>query len=161
MMRLGSTPFVIAMLGVWGMSASAAGYPPHSLFAGTMNGSAVFVNATNTDCQIDGPLLSTFLRNNGGPAEISFPTLKYDLNGSNATTWYLGGVAVFTFSTATGGKIAFTVPATSSPPPASVTNPPFAQYKQSYNVTSGLITISFTINFPACSMPVQATYRAF
>jgi hypothetical protein len=148
-----------ALLVGWTMPA-LAGYPPHALLAGTMNNSAVFNNATNTDCQLAGPLLSTFLRNNGGPAKISFATLTYDVNASNATTYSLGGVAVFTFSTATSGKIAFTVPARSPTPPTNVTQPSFTQYQQNYNATTGLLSVSFMIKFPACTMPVQATYYA-
>jgi hypothetical protein len=152
---------MVALTLAFANTAHAAGFPPYALLAGSMQSTGVF-GKLSTDCQLGplGPMTSFFKRNaNKLLAEITFPTIKYDVNFSNNTTYYIGGLATLSFTSATAGKMAFT-PSTQTPfPPANVTNPTFAKYAQSYNASTQVLNVSFEIVFPNCTVPVVAIYR--
>ncbi|MGH6811118.1 MAG: hypothetical protein ACREDM_01825 [Methylocella sp.] len=62
-----------------------------------------------------------------------------------------------TFATATSGQIRFKHVGTA--PPA-VEAPTFLNYTQTYNTTSQVLVVRFSIAFPDCTLPVEVTFDA-
>jgi len=98
--------------------------------------------------------LSTFQGNaNGMQAVVSLPEVTY----FDGTSYYLlDGQARLIFSTATTGNIKFkATPEYSS----SVTRPPFSNYTETIGNPANQITLSFSVNFPSCTLPVSIRYE--
>jgi hypothetical protein len=139
----------------------AAAPTANVLFSGTAERSYVQEAQTNgmSLCIIDGAQ-STFMRK-GQPAArlISLPDILIAPRGSLGPEAYtLGGQARLTFdagSTAIG-RIAFT---SVDSYPAGIKNPRFARYREDYDTETGLLTVSFSIRFDVCLLPVSLTYR--
>lgn len=43
--------------------------------------------------------------------------------------------------------------------PGAVAEPEFSNYSETYNMQSQKLKISFDILFPACTLPISATYQ--
>jgi hypothetical protein len=90
---------------------------------------------------------------------ISFPEIIIAPNGSVGPTAYtVGGQARLSFSTnpPDAGRVTF-MPVDGYP--TDVNTARFVDYKEVYNTVSRTLTVSFTINFPTCSLPFSAKYR--
>lgn len=123
---------------------AAAQSVPTTLIAGQ-----TALGGTLPTCYV-GRGFSTFQRNGtGSKATISFAELVdqglYDLSGQ----------AVLTFSSPTSGDIRFKQTPTLS---STVKDPLFSNYVQTYDATNLRLTVSFTIQFPDCNVPVMAIF---
>jgi hypothetical protein len=145
-------------------TAIAAAPPFNVLFAGTVERS--YAQAPNagtgftTLCIIDGAQ-SAYLRKNTGFADrlISLPDINLAPNGSVGPDAYtVGGQAQLRFDVDNNkaGRIHFApVPGY----PIAVNKPRFIQYSENYEIATATLTVSFTIRFENCDLPVSATYR--
>ena len=87
-------------------------------------------------------------------AVISFPELTY----FDGTNYYgLNGQTILTFSSATGGSLHFKLRPNLPNP---VHNPIFSNFTQTYNAPTDQLIVTFSIVFPACTLPVHAVYDA-
>jgi hypothetical protein len=153
-MRTKSSFLALAALAV---SAAAQAAPPP---AGVLLSGVVGTRLTNVSgavwCMVDGGV-SEF-QTSGNGALISLPSLLYTENGSLAPIAYnLTGQAVVTFSagSSTSGVIKFNNPFY----PANIKTLPFSNYAANYDANQRLLTVSFRVQFPQCSVPVAAAYR--
>jgi hypothetical protein len=98
--------------------------------------------------------LSTFQGNaNGTQAVVSLPEVTY----FDGTSYYLlDGQARLIFSTATTGNIKFKL---TSEYPLSVMRPLFSNYTETIANPANLIWLSFSVNFPSCTLPVSILYE--
>jgi hypothetical protein len=106
------------------------------------------------------------LVNNGGSlfqinaadtkAVISFSEVIY--YDSVADTYYsLDGQDILFFSSASGGTIRFKQRGSY---PLSVNTPAFTDFIQTYNASTDQLTVTFSIVFPNCTLPIVAVYDA-
>ena len=105
------------------------------------NSSWCLVDNGNTEFQFD----------QSANAVISFAELIY-FDGS--TYYSLDGQARMTFSSATGGTIHFKQTPTY---PRPVHSPAFTNFDQTYTLTDQL-TVTFSVVFPNCTLPIFAVY---
>jgi hypothetical protein len=97
--------------------------------------------------------LSTFQGNaSGTEAVVSLPEVTY----FDGTTYYLlDGQARLDFSTASTGNIKFKL---TPEYPLSVKNPPFSDYTETVENPANQIMVSFSVNFPSCTLLVSILY---
>ena len=69
----------------------------------------------------------------------------------------LAGRMQLIFSTATSGKAYFDYV---TDYPTTVSQPTFTGYKQTYTSANGVLTVTFALNFPGCSVAVAGAYRS-
>ncbi|MGH6834538.1 MAG: hypothetical protein ACREC9_03100 [Methylocella sp.] len=130
--------------------ARAQAVPPDKLLGGEVRlavgavkfGGSCYVNRGNSQFQRNGA---------GTKAVISFDEIV------DSAIWELRGQAVLTFTTATSGTIHFKEAPTL---PAAVHTPPFLNYAQTYNPVSQQLSVTFSIAFPDCTLPVAASFDA-
>jgi hypothetical protein len=139
--------------------ALAIAAPPTAnvLFAGTIKREYLNQGASSW-CMFDGTQ-SSFLRKTGpGVRLISFPDIILAPTGSVGPLSYtVGGLGRMTFNPGgASGRIEF-VPVAGNLP--GVNNPRFNAYAENYDAATGILRVSFNINFPTCTLPVAATYR--
>jgi hypothetical protein len=131
--------------------ASAAAPPGNVLLAGTIT-RAYLATGADSWCLFEGTN-STYMNKTSPAAKlISLPDIIIAPGGSvGPTAAMVGGQARLTFSptNSAAGEIAF-VPAVQAT---------FNRYKESYDAVNNILTVSFTIHFPSCTLPVSATYR--
>jgi hypothetical protein len=98
--------------------------------------------------------LSTFQGNaSGTEAVVSLPEVTY----FDGTTYYLlDGQARLDFSTASTGNIKFKL---TPEYPLSVKNPPFSEYTETVENPANQIMVSFSVNFPSCTLLVSILYE--
>ena len=98
--------------------------------------------------------LSTFQGNaNGTEALVSLPEVTY----FDGTSYYLlDGQARLDFSTVSTGNIKFKV---TSEYPLSVVKPPFSNYTETVENPANRILLSFSVNFPSCTLPISILYE--
>jgi hypothetical protein len=98
--------------------------------------------------------LSTFQGNaSGTEAVVSLPEVTY----FDGTTYYLlDGQARLDFSTASTGNIKFKL---TPEYPLSVKNPPFSDYTETVENPANQIMVSFSVNFPSCTLLVSILYE--
>jgi len=98
--------------------------------------------------------LSTFQGNaNGTEAVVSLPEVTY----FDGTSYYLlDGQARLDFTTAGTGNIKFKL---TSEYPLSVIRPPFSNYTETVGNPANRIWLSFSVNFPSCTLPVSILYE--
>jgi hypothetical protein len=98
--------------------------------------------------------LSTFQGNaSGTEAVVSLPEVTY----FDGTTYYLlDGQARLNFSTASTGNIKFKL---TPEYPLSVKNPPFSDYTETVENPANQIMVSFSVNFPSCTLLVSILYE--
>jgi len=98
--------------------------------------------------------LSTFQGNaNGTQAVVSLPEVTY----FDGTSYYLlDGQARLVFSTASTGNIKFKL---TPEYPLSVKNPPFSDYTETVENPANQIMVSFSVNFPSCTLLVSILYE--
>lgn len=164
-------PALICFCALAGAGTSIAA-APSTLLPGTINDvdHHTAFDHHAYECLIAGPASSTFMRNGTGPAVMTFVT-----SGINYTDRYdpgsgfvmvgdsYGGAAVLDFSNATSGLLKFDIAprgSTASGLDPAHQNIPFSNYRQSYNSTTKILTISFELAFPHCSVPVKAIFHA-
>jgi len=99
---------------------------------------------------------ATFQRNFGSTpaagtkAVVSLQELIFKTTTLNVA-YDVSGQAILNFSSATSGNIRFKqLPNVDD----TIKNPPFSNYAESYNATAKQLTVSFTIGFPSCSLPI-------
>ena len=158
---------ILALFMLLDAPRAGAQTPPASLIPGTMFGNGVYDSVDNVDCQIAGPAISFFKRNGSGNAKIGFPPVTYDVQGSSATTYYLGGLARLKFATPTSGTIVFYTGLSNSTTPAAIAQPAFTGYAQNWDAATNTLTVQFDIQFPEpqgaaqafLTVPVSAVYH--
>ena len=98
--------------------------------------------------------LSTFQGNaSGTEAVVSLPEVTY----FDGTTYYLlDGQARLDFSTASTGNIKFKL---TPEYPLSVKNPPFSDYTETVENPANQLMVSFSVNFPSCTLLVSILYE--
>ena len=98
--------------------------------------------------------LSTFQGNaSGTEAVVSLPEVTY----FDGTTYYLlDGQARLNFSIASTGNIKFKL---TPEYPFSVKNPPFSDYTETVENPANQIMVSFSVNFPSCTLLVSILYE--
>ena len=98
--------------------------------------------------------LSAFQGNaSGTEAVVSLPEVTY----FDGTSYYLlDGQARLDFSTASTGNIKFK---RTPEYPLSVTRPPFSNYTETVENPANRIMLSFSVNFPSCTLPVSILYE--
>jgi len=150
-MRL--SPLVLALVAGLPLGAQAAS-PPDILLAGSV---APVLAMGRGWCSVE-LAQSTFLRNKNGTAKISFASIIYNTSGSYGPTgaYILSGQARFFFTSTTSGKVQFDA---DSAYPDAVWKPTFDSYSQSYDATRSTLTVKVKINFPECTLPIDATYH--
>ena len=98
--------------------------------------------------------LSTFQGNaSGTEAVVSLPEVTY-FDGTNY--YLLDGQARLDFSTASTGNIKFKL---ASEYPLSVIKPPFSNYTEAVGNPTNRTWLSFSVNFPLCTLPVSILYE--
>jgi hypothetical protein len=86
----------------------------------------------------------------GTKAVVSLPEVIVKTATLNVA-YDVSGQAVLNFSTATSGNIRFKqLPNVND----TIKSPAFSNYAESYNATAKQLTVSFTIGFPNCSLPI-------
>jgi len=104
---------------------------------------------------------SIFQRAGSGSARIAVPEITYTAVPTTppATPLYytLAGRVQLIFSTATTGTAYFDY-VTSYP--TTISRPTFTGYKQTYSSGSRVLTVTFVLNFPDCSVVVAGVYRS-
>ena len=98
--------------------------------------------------------LSTFQGNvSGTEAIVSLPEVTY----FDGTSYYLlNGQTRLDFATASTGNIKFK----QTPEyPLSVKQPPFSNYAETVESPANRIMLSFSVNFPSCTLPVSILYE--
>jgi hypothetical protein len=135
------------------MPSSAESFTYGNLVAGQVKtalastgGSAwCFVGSGSTDFQINQA---------GSKAVMSFAELTYF---DGATYYGLNGQSILNFASATGGILHFK----QRPDlPDSVHNPAFTNYTETYTAPTDQVIVTFSIVFPACTLPIYAVYDA-
>jgi hypothetical protein len=129
--------------------ARAQPFPPDKLLGGevklavgaTQFGGSCYVNRGNSQFQRNGA---------GTKAVISFDEIV------DSAIWELRGQAVMTFATATSGTLRFKAASTV---PAAIREPSFVNYTQTYNTTTQVLVVTFSIVFPDCTLPVYASFE--
>lgn len=131
-----------------------------ALMAGMVNDSAV-INTGVTPlrwCRVDeGP--STFQRDGTNPALVTLPYINFAIaSGSNAppTQYVLSGQAKLVFSTTNRGQLKFLYMADL---PNDVRAPAFLNYSESFDAAQRSLRVRYTLRFPSCDVPVDATYQ--
>jgi hypothetical protein len=144
---------------VFSGAAFAAAPPDSVLFAGYIKPTTVNPNSDGTWCMTDGAS-SSFVQSQSPKATlISFSEIYYTSSGSVGPTAYrLSGQArlVFAAGSTTRGTISFDA---NNQYPASIYQPIFNAYSQSYNATTHTLTVRVTLHFPGCLLPITAIYR--
>ena len=126
-------------------AAQAVTYPATTLLSGEVSQTVV-----DNQCYIVRGA-STFQRNtSANRAFISVSEMNaagYQLNGkfNLAFTDSSTGTAHFSYATAY---------------PSDIQDTTFANYSQTYNATSKLVTVHFTLGFPSCALQVYANYTS-
>jgi hypothetical protein len=85
---------------------------------------------------------------------MSFAEVIY-FDGS--TYYSLDGQTILTFGSATDGTIHFKETPTY---PGPVHSPAFTNFTQTYNPSSDQLTVTFSVAFPNCTLPILAVYDA-
>lgn len=142
------------------IAGSALAQTPPALMAGMVNDAGVVNTAVNPPawCRIDeGPTL--FQRDGTNPALITLPYLNYALTkggAAPASQFILSGQARLNFSSASRGKLAFLyMPELST----DIRAPTFVGYSEIFDAAQRFLRVRFTIRFPSCDVPFDATYR--
>jgi hypothetical protein len=105
-------------------------------------------------CLVDNGNTTLQINQNNTKGAISFSEVIY-FDGS--TYYSLDGQTILTFSSTTGGTIHFKqTPAY----PAPVHSPAFTNFTQTYNPSTDQLTVSFSVVFPNCTLPIMAIYDA-
>jgi hypothetical protein len=146
--------FLIAAAGIPLVDAQAQ-IPASTLVAGQSQPARAQTTPGGPWCFV-GRGLSTFQGNGSGTlAVVSLPEVTY----FDGTSYYLlDGQARLIFSTATTGFIKFKL---TSEYPLSVTRPAFSNYTETIAIPANAnqITLSFSVNFPSCTLPVSILYE--
>ena len=100
---------------------------------------------------------SIFQRAGSGSARIAVPEIIYTVGTTTPVYYTLAGRMQLIFGTATSGKAYFDY-VTSYP--TTVSQPTFTGYTQSYSSANGVLTVTFALNFPGCSVAVAGVYRS-
>jgi hypothetical protein len=130
-----------------GASASvrADTYPPTTVLIGEVSQSVV----SNQCYVIRGA--GAFLRNGSAKkAFIAIPEMT-------AAGYQLDGRITLVFTSATGGTTAVNYAAAY---PTTIQAASFQNYNQSYNIAAKTLAVHFTLNFPDCALPVNATFAS-
>lgn len=151
MRRLGSIILFLAGLGL--ATPSLAATPPDVLFPGSAF--ARIARGSGTWCAID-PGGSEFQRSGAGAAKISFPDITYFNQASSPQSFLLTGQAILFFTNATSGTTSFVL---TGGAPTPIGRPAFTNYAQTYDAATRVLTVSFRIAFPSCTLPVLLYYR--
>jgi hypothetical protein len=127
------------------VTAGADTYPPTTVLIGEISQSVV-----SNQCYIARGA-GAFLRNGGAnKAFIVIPEMT-------AAGYQLNGRITLVFTSATGGTTAVNYAAAY---PAAIQAAPFQSYNQTYNVAAKTLAVHFTLNFPDCTLPVNATFAS-
>jgi len=105
-------------------------------------------------CLVDNGNTEFQINQNGTRAVISFAEVIY-FDGS--TYYSLDGQSILKFSSASYGTIHFKQTPTY---PGPVHSPPFLGFSQTYNSSTDQLTVTFSIFFPECTLPITAVYDA-
>jgi len=124
-------------------TALAVTYPATTLLSGEV-GQTVLYN----QCYIVRGA-STFQRNTS--ANRAF----ISISEMTAAGYQLNGKLNLTFTDSTTGTVHFGYAAAY---PSDIQDTTFANYSQTYNATSNLLTVHFTLGFPSCALQVDASY---
>lgn len=147
-MRKLAVPAALAVLLLFQQSAPAQTVPPNTLLSGHTQ-QVVRATSFGGSCYVARGF-STFRRNGlTAKALISFDELV------DSAVWDLSGDAVMTFATSATGTIQFR-PITGIPAP--IRERPFINYAQTYDSAARRLTVTFTIRFPDCLLPINAVY---
>jgi len=86
-------------------------------------------------------------------------SVAYDSgSSSNANQHYsLDGQDILTFTSASDGTIHFKQRGIY---PVSVNSPVFTDFAQTYNASTDQLTVTFSVVFPNCTLPIMAIYDA-
>ncbi len=123
--------------------------PPDKLFAGQTK-QDIATKIFGASCYLNRGF-STFQRNGASlKAVISFNEIV------DQSVYDLSGQAAMTFTTATSGIIHFKQ---TGNVPANVGDAPFSGFSQTYDPTTLLLVVKFSITFPDCTLPVTAIYE--
>ena len=105
-------------------------------------------------CLVDNGNTEFQINQNNTKAVISFAEVIY-FDGS--TYYALDGQTILAFSSATGGTIHFK----QTPRyPEPVHTPAFTNFTQIYDPSTDQLTVTFSIVFPNCTLPIHAAYDA-
>jgi hypothetical protein len=140
----------------------AAQVPPTTPLFGTIahTRATQSITAGVTWCAVDLGT-SLFQRAGSGAARIAFPEINLSLPRTLPMTasavplhFSMAGRAQLQFNTSSSGRIYFDYVTAY---PAAIRQPVFSAYSQSYS--GGVLSVRFTIHFPACALPIVAAYR--
>lgn len=105
-------------------------------------------------CLVDNGNTEFQINQSNTKAVISLAEVIY-FDGS--TYYSLDGQMILTFSSGTGGTIHFKQTPTY---PSPVHNPAFTNFGQTYNASTDQLTVTFSVVFPNCTLPILAVYDA-
>jgi hypothetical protein len=145
--------FVIAMAGIALAARAQAQIPSHTLVSGQSRPALAQATPGGAWCSV-GRGLSVFQGNTDGTqATISMPEVTY----FDGTTYYLlDGQTRLVFFSASDGNIKFKQTPEYS---TYITNPTFSSYTETAGNPSNLISVTFSVNFPSCTLPVYILYE--
>jgi hypothetical protein len=133
--------------------------PLNTLIPGSM--APAIATPQNYECTSDYGPSSLRKRSTGigGIQEISFGAVVIQFANSQ-TEWaaVVFGLGVMTFKTETSGIVEFPYQYSAVGAPPTITAPTFTNYKETYTEKTGTVVVSFTLKYPFCSLPIQATY---
>jgi hypothetical protein len=126
------------------------------LLAGSVKASVAYDSGSSSWCLVHHGG-SLFQINQGTTkAVISFDEIIY--YDSSLNTYYsLDGQDILTFTSSSGGTIHFKQRGIY---PASVNSPSFTNFAQTYNASTDQLTVSLSVAFPKCTLPLVAVYDA-
>jgi len=105
-------------------------------------------------CLVDNGNTEFQINQNNTKAVISFAEVIYF---DESTYYALDGQTILAFSSATGGTIHFK----QTPRyPEPVHTPAFTNFTQIYDPSTDQLTVTFSIVFPNCTLPIHAAYDA-
>jgi len=142
-------------------AALAAAPVPTSLIAGTMIGGNAQTNSRYT-CRADSgisffqrPAATASIHN---PAvEIGYPSFTVSDSSHGLNSIYGNGLSIMKFTAATLGTVSFDNASPLSGEPTGTVK--FFDYKQTWTPSTSRLTVSFTLRFPHCDLPIQAIYH--
>jgi hypothetical protein len=105
-------------------------------------------------CLVDNGNTEFQINQGNTKAVMSFAEVIY-FDGS--TYYSLDGQTILTFGSATDGTIHFKQTPTY---PGPVHSPAFTNFTQTYNPSSDQLTVTFSVVFPNCTLPILAVYDA-
>ena len=138
------------------MSSHAQSFTYGQLVAGSVKASVAYDSGSSSWCLVNhgGSLFQ--INRAATKAVISFDELIY--YDSNANQHYsLDGQDILTFTSASDGTIHFKQRGIY---PVSVNSPVFTDFAQTYNASTDQLTVTFSVVFPNCTLPIMAIYDA-